>query len=189
MTTAGDAGHTGPMPNDQATAPVRIRSARVQDAAALARVHVGAWQATYRGTMPDAYLDGLDVEHWTHGWARELRAGRRANLMVAEVAGDLVGFAHPGPDRAEDGDGELYAINVAPDAWGRGVGRSLLEASEDALWRLGHRCAVLWVVPSNDRARRFYERAGWQDDHAAKRAVVNGVEVDEVRYAKVLSPR
>ena len=45
---------------------------------------------------------------------------------------------------------------------------------------------VLWVVPGNARARRFYERSGWSADGAERVAEVNGVTVPECRYAKRL---
>ena len=63
------------------------------------------------------------------------------------------------------GIGELYAINLDPQVWGRGFGRALLRDVTAELGGLGHREAVLWVVPQNDRARRLYESEDWRDDH------------------------
>ena len=38
----------------------RVRVATIEDAHAVGRVHVRAWQAAYRGgLMPDSYLDAL----------------------------------------------------------------------------------------------------------------------------------
>jgi RimJ/RimL family protein N-acetyltransferase len=41
---------------------------------------------------------------------------------------------------------------------------------------------VLWVLPGNARARRFYERAGWAADGTEKTSEAFGVSFDEVRY-------
>jgi len=49
---------------------VTVRHAAVGDAPALGRVHVRAWQAAYRGQMPDDYLDGLRPEEREAGWER-----------------------------------------------------------------------------------------------------------------------
>lgn len=168
---------------------VVVRAGVADDAAALARVHVAAWRAAYRGQMPDDYLDGLDVGRWTAGWRRVFAAGRTEHLQVAEVDGTLVGFVDVGPEREpgpEDpaGRGELYALNVHPDAWGAGAGPALLTAAHSRLHALGFGEAVLWVLPGNARARRFYERAGWHDDVAQKDAVLNGVAITERRYAR-----
>jgi len=61
----------------------------------------------------------------------------------------VVGFASFGPARDSDAAcdiGQLYAINLDPDVWGRGLGRALLNVT-DRLRELGYVEAVLWVVP------------------------------------------
>lgn len=169
-----------------------VRPGRADDAAALARVHVAAWRGAYRGHMPDAYLDAMDPDRWERGWDRMFAEGRTRHLLVAERAGAVVGFVDVGPEREPDGPpastprGELYAINVHPDAWGTGAGPALLEDAHRSLRALGFADAVLWVLPGNARARRFYERAGWSDEGTEKTATVNGVEVLERRYARAL---
>ena len=60
-----------------------------------------------------------------------------------------------------DGEtGELYAINLDPDHWGRGLGRALLAEVTRGLADVGYHSAVLWVATGNERARRLYESEG-----------------------------
>jgi ribosomal protein S18 acetylase RimI-like enzyme len=166
---------------------VTVRHARVQDAPAIGRVHVHAWQAAYRGQMPDDYLDGLRPEERAASWARGLRREPdRDAMLVAEDNGHLVGFALVGPAQDPVGAGQLYAINVDPDHWGKGAGRALLAAAQAELVRLGYTEAVLWVLPGNARARRFYELAGWADDAAQRTGEAWGVEFTEMRYRRRL---
>ena len=114
-----------------------VRPATVADAPAMGRLHVRAWQAAYRGEMPDDYLDGLRAEDRAAGWERALGVEReRAAVLVAELA------------------------------------------------RLGFEETVLWVLPANARARRFYEIAGWVADGASRTTEVLGVVVPEVRYRR-----
>jgi GNAT superfamily N-acetyltransferase len=168
---------------------VTIRHARIDDAAALGRLHVRAWQAAYRGQMPDDYLDGLRAEERAAGWDRGLQRDRaRHPVLVAERDGRVVGFAVIGAAEEPQGAGELHAINVDPDHWGTGAGRALLLAAHEQLARLGFAEAVLWVLPGNRRARRFYEAAGWVADGAERSAEVQGVVVPEVRYRRRLEP-
>jgi hypothetical protein len=54
---------------------VLIRRAQLADAAALAVVHVASWRRAYGGLLPDAYLDGLDVDRWTTRWEAALAEG------------------------------------------------------------------------------------------------------------------
>ena len=101
-------------------------------------------------------------------------------MFVAEQAGSVNGFVSVGPSREVEGEGELYAIYVHPDAWGSGAGPALM--GEARQW-LADRfpAAILWVLEDNPRARRFYEREGWTAD-MDRTDVVRGVEVAEVRY-------
>lgn len=38
---------------------MHIRKAAVEDAAAIAKVHVDSWRTTYKGIMPSDYLNSL----------------------------------------------------------------------------------------------------------------------------------
>jgi ribosomal protein S18 acetylase RimI-like enzyme len=162
-----------------------VRPATVADAPAMGRVHVRAWQAAYRGHMPDDYLDRLQPTERAAGWERAMGRERpRSALLVAEQDGEVVGFAALGPSPDPEGAGELYSINVDPAHWGSGAGRALLEAVQDELDRLGFAETVLWVLPANARARRFYERAGWVADGSERTVDALGVTVPEVRYRR-----
>ena len=141
---------------------VTVRPATVADAPAMGQLVVRAWQAAYRGQMPDDYLNGLRAEERAAYWDGVLRReDRRGVILVAERDGEVVGFAAAGPSPDPQGAGELYAINVDSDHWGGGAGRALLGAAQAELDRMGFAESVLWVLPGNARARRFYERAGW----------------------------
>ena len=157
-----------------------IRPGTAADAEGVARVHVETWQAAYAHVLPLEQLQALSLD---------VRAGwhRTHPPIVAEVDGEVVGFVSVGGSRDEDAEGELYAIYVHPDHWGTGAGRALMEAGEAELRRLGHRNVVLWVLEDNPRARRFYERAGWETDGAERGIEIFGITVPEVRYAKTLT--
>ena len=164
---------------------VTIRPARIPDAPAIGRVHVRAWQAAYRGHMPDDYLDGLRAEDRAAYWERALRRDDlRGTILVVEGGGEVVGFAAVGPSPDPQGVGELYAINLDPDHWGTGTGRALLEEAQAELARLGFGETVLWVLTGNARARRFYEIAGWVADSSERTSEDFGVTVPEVRYRR-----
>lgn len=58
----------------------------------------------------------------------------------------------------------LEAIAVAQNAEGRGIGKALLQAAEAAARERGARSMSLHVFASNARARRVYERAGYDEE-------------------------
>jgi L-amino acid N-acyltransferase YncA len=162
-----------------------VRPATVADAPAIGRLTVRAWQAAYRGHMPDDYLDGLRASDRAAHWEGALRReDLRGVILVAERAGEVIGFAVAGPSRDPEGAGELYVINLDPDHWGTGAGRALLEAAQAELARLGFDEWVLWVLSGNARARRFYEIAGWVADGTQRTSEVFGTTVHEVGYRR-----
>ena len=75
----------------------------------------------------------------------------------------------------------MYAIYVLPEAWGSGAGTSLMAAFKDWLAQEGYTTAMLWVLADNPRARRFYEREGWQVD-GSRVDTIRGVEVEEALH-------
>jgi L-amino acid N-acyltransferase YncA len=142
--------------------------------------------------MPDAFLASLDGVARAARWRVWLGApteGRRV-LVALDDTEVLVGFASVGPARDEPGErGELYAINVAPAAWGTGAATALLAAATRALADLGHREAMLWVLRENARARRFYQREGWVQEGDRRDTISeNGFtfDVDELRYVRAV---
>lgn len=142
--------------------------------------------------MPDEYLQSLSSADRAQMWLQTLQQApgpRSSRLVVEGDAGEVVGFILVGPvqEDLETGEGEVFALNVDPDAWGLGLGQALLAAGMKALRLAGFVEAVLWVHPANGRVRSFYEAAGWQADGAERRREVLGVEVPEVRYRKSLA--
>lgn len=78
-------------------------------------------------------------------------------VFVAEVAGAVQGFAAILP--RDDGDAELDALFVEPEAWQQGIGRALVEACCVAARAAGARC--LYVV-GNPHAEGFYTSCGFK---------------------------
>jgi ribosomal protein S18 acetylase RimI-like enzyme len=138
-----------------------IRSATVTDASAIARVHVASWQSTYRGLLPDEFLASLSEAGYGDRWKRVIgeASGR---VYVVEEAGEVVGFASCGRERAGESTfgGELYAIYVLDSAQRRGHGRELVRAAVAGLRAMGFNDMIIWVLRDNEAARRFYERLG-----------------------------
>ncbi len=106
-----------------------VRPADVDDAAAIARVHVESWRTTYRGLLPDDFLDSLSQGRYLERWLRSL-GDDATRVYVAEDAHEVVAFASGGRERAgEDGySGELYAIYVLEGAQRQGHGMGLVRA-------------------------------------------------------------
>ena len=168
---------------------VRVRRAACGDAAAIAMVHVRSWQAAYQGLLPQAYLDSLDPGQRRDRWERilaETTCSRSATLLAESTEG-VVGFARLCPTRDDDGDpaivGEITSIYLLPAAWGTGIGTQLMQQSL-RVFETCYQQATLWVLDTNERARRFYEIGGWLADGAIKRDRTHGFVLTKVRYRR-----
>ncbi|MGW0608959.1 N-acetyltransferase family protein [Streptomyces sp. NPDC002788] len=170
---------------------LRIREMTLADCDRVAEIRTRGWQRAYQGMIPQSYLDGLSVTEDAERRRSHLAQGDGSvvNLVAEDTGGEVMGWACHGPYR--DGevhteDAELYAIYVHPERVGHGAGRALLGESVARCSAAGHGRLLLWVLRENDRARRFYERAGFRADGAEEPFEVDGVAVPEVRYARPL---
>ena len=165
-----------------------VRLATVEDAEGLAIVHVRAWQEAYRGLVPQEYLDQRDPARRRLAWRRWIEDARApaATLVAEDKVGNIVGFVSVStsrdPDANPDVEGEIQAIYLLPEYWGQGLGRLLMEAGLRRLEDAGYHEVTLWVLESNQHARRFYEAGGWHADGSTKTDSSRGIALSEVRY-------
>lgn len=166
-----------------------IRSATSVDARAVATIHVEAWRAAYRGIVPDEYLNSLSIEGRESVWRPSLLAAD-TSTWVAEESDAIVGWISAGRSRDTDAGtsaGEIWAVYVAPECWGKGVGRSLCEQAEQHLRTEGFITVTLWVLKDNKRAVKFYQSNGFALDIGATKEIERGGKtLSEVRFRKPL---
>ena len=113
--------------------------------------------------------------------------GGRSRFLIAVDGHDILGFASVGPSRDDDSlpdTGELLSLYLVERAAGTGVGARLLTEAEPRLRTRGFDRASLWVLGTNARARRFYEREGWTWDGTESAHQVQCANLPIVHYAK-----
>jgi ribosomal protein S18 acetylase RimI-like enzyme len=159
-----------------------IRPAEFDDAARLGRVHVETWRATYRGLLPDDYLDGLSDIRQAAFWSRALDdADRAAGATVAEDEdAGVVGFCDCGPERGGATGGEILAIYILPEWQRQELGRRLIAASAAHLIANGFESLAVWALEDNP-ARAFYTALGGAPAEK-RRLSIGGIEVIEQCY-------
>jgi GNAT superfamily N-acetyltransferase len=165
-----------------------LRPAQPDDAMAVARVHVRSWQVAYRTLMPQRYLDQLRPEDRAAHYDFVTGDPQKPHTIVAVESESVLGFATTMPARVEDlnGYGELAALYVDPEHWGRGIGLALVQAARAHLVEAGFLKAMLWVLVGNTRADRFYQKDKWLPDGTRRADTIWGVQVDELRYIREL---
>lgn len=162
-----------------------IRKASPADAPGIARVHVGSWQSTYKGIMPDEVIASRSYEQREALWSRVLTEQVESTFVyVAEGdGGHIVGFASGGANRTLDlaYDGEIHAIYILKQQQGKGTGRALMSAVACRLLKEGFASVLLWVLSDNHQARRFYESLGGRDV-AERQEEWGEAVIDELAY-------
>ena len=166
---------------------MQVRTATAADAEQIARIHVETWRAAYHGQIPDRVLDALNVEDRAAFWNKRL-AEPEGSVFVAEGDG-VIGFCDLVRSRDEDANpqavGEIVAIYVLSQHWRKGAGRALCDCALAEARRRGFEEVTLWVLASNDRAKRFYEAMGFRLDGVAKtEKLADGSDLHEVRFRK-----
>ena len=142
-----------------------VRAATADDAAAIAEVFLAAARESWGAAGGEApVLEPLQM----HG-----------GELVAEDDEGITGFAIVK-------DSEIDLLFTHPRAWGRGAGRALVVAAEDALRDAGCSEVSLWTEERNASARRVYQASGWRKTTESRERVWNGAPLRELRYRKRL---
>lgn len=111
---------------------------------------------------PDAFSSTAAQESTLpeHDWRARLERTDAVTLL-AVVGGVDVGMVVGAPHHEQPADAGLYAMWVAPEARGQGVGDALITAVADWARTAGYPRLRLDVADANARAVRLYERMGF----------------------------
>lgn len=130
----------------------------------------------------DAFLEGVTAE----AFEDEL-ASPDFMFRLAEDSGRLAGFVKLGPDNlpgeALPGTIELYQLYVLKPWHGSGIASELMNWSIAESRRQGARYLTLTVYIDNHRARRFYERCGFEE--VGKYVFMVGNHADDDRIMRL----
>lgn len=140
-----------------------IREATPADAEAVARLHVESWQTAYRGILLEDYLENDALRERIATWQERFSKNFQKPMfvLIAELGDEMVGFVCVFTEEDLVYGSFVDNLHVVPRLTGRGLGRELLSAAAERLVADGSRVGLyLWVIEQNEKARRFYEKAG-----------------------------
>ena len=168
-----------------------LRPAQPSDALAIARVHVRAWQHGYAGILPASYLNQLRPEDRAEKYDLSHADPSHPHTIVAtdnNIGDQIIGFATTRPSQEPDlpHHGELTALYVDPDSWGRGIGVALVSAARAHLVSLSLRHAYLFTLVDNLRAQHFYKSDQWTPDGLTRTDTFWGAAVHILRFQRSL---
>ena len=149
------------------------------DIMAISRIYEESWKYTYKGLIPQDYLESIPEGRWV----ANLENSNWSTLVCIDN-GRIVGTSSFCESRFSQFSGwaEIIAIYLLADYMGRGFGKALFDSVIVELKKMGYRNIFLWVLEENLRARKFYEKEGFIMTDAYLDDNIGGKNVCEIRY-------
>ena len=136
-----------------------IRAAKLEDAGAIARVHIRSWRETFSPILSAEQIAAKDLDEgsqtaiWTkrlseeEGISRFTFVAEEERLIAYVTGGKIRGIVH---DSVDDwADAELQQIYVLAEAQGKGIGKALVVRLAEELSRQGFKSLIVWVMTLN----------------------------------------
>ena len=162
------------------------RDGRPGDGEALSKLFCESFAATFGHLYAEQDLAAFLCDKEAAAFEAEL-AREDFAFRLAEEAGVLAGYAKLGPNdlpgAAPPATLELYQLYVLASWQGAGVGAVLMDWTMAEARRRGATHLTLSVYVDNHRARRFYEKRGFEE--VGKYTFMVGEHEDDDRIMRV----
>ena len=163
---------------------VIIRKAIPGDEQVLAYIQTESWKAAFAGILsPEELVRCTDLQNAEQMY-RNILLSEFCDNAIEFVDGNPHCIAAWGKNRCDLGDtvGELICIHSLQNNWAKGYGSAMMEYVLAQLQQAQYESVILWVFEENARARKFYEKHGFELTEQKKLA--NGIA--ELMYIKKL---
>ena len=139
-----------------------IRKKERKDCADVAHVVTVAWNETYKGIVPDDFLEGLYLNEEERAINSYNNFDENDNHQyVLEVDGKVIGFVNVGStdEKEYDNCGELHAIYIINGYKGNGYGKKLINIGIEELKKMGYNKMIIGCLEGNP-SNEFYKHIG-----------------------------
>ena len=139
-----------------------IRKRERKDCADIAHIVTLGWNETYKGIVPDWFLEELKINE--EGRAKkaydEFDISNNTQLVL-EIDNKVVGFAKFGKsdDDKLENCSEVFALYILKEYKGNGYGKKLVEAASYELKQLGYDRMIIACLKGNP-SNEFYLHIG-----------------------------
>ena len=139
-----------------------IRKKERKDCVDVAHVVTVAWNETYKGIVPDDFLEGLYLNEEQRTINSYNKFDENDNHQyVLEVDGKVIGFVNVGStdEKEYDNCGELHAIYIINGYKGNGFGKELINIGIEELKKMGYNKMIIGCLEGNP-SNEFYKHIG-----------------------------
>lgn len=136
-----------------------IRKANDSDIELITNLYIGNWKKTYKGLLPNEFLNSLKVSDGIQKW-QEYLGKERYMIFVAYEEKKFLGFSACKEDDEIEHCLYLDSLHVSEASRGKGIGTKLLNTVGDYAYNQGYKCMSICIVKGNSNAKDLYEKLG-----------------------------
>lgn len=164
---------------------IKIRKARLADAAEIANVHINSWREAYEGLIDQSFLDDrpLHFKNRYELWKKVTVNESQTTLVAESDTHGIVGFINgtSGRDEKYNDFAEVWCLYLLQKYQGQSIGYKLLKKFFEVQYQLGFRKGYLWVLDKNPTIN-FYKRTGGEFLGETKSDVIGEQTVKELCF-------
>ncbi|MCQ2969602.1 MAG: GNAT family N-acetyltransferase [Clostridium sp.] len=136
-----------------------IRKANENDIIEISKLYVSNWKKTYKGILPQKYLDGLNIDYGIEKWGKYINEEEQ-KVFVAYENDEFLGFTACKVDDEEKDWWYLDSLHVSEGSRGKGIGTKLINTVGKYAFDNKYKCMSICIVKGNDNAKELYEKLG-----------------------------
>ena len=160
---------------------ITFRRATIADSLAVGRVHVQSWRESFKGIVPQSFLDKMSMQDRTRAFRTRFTDDDYRMFIAETPKNGVIGFADFGKarDTGRSYQAELYAIYLLRDFQRQGIGRKLFTLGVESLVADGMNSMYVLTLETSPY-KSFYENMGG-------RVVDRGaIDIGGVKYAELI---
>lgn len=137
------------------------RKATSEDIQPIAKVHIASWRESFRGIVPQDFLDKMSVKNRIDFLSKRFLNSDVKFFVAENTEKNIIGFAEYGRARNKKYgcDAELYAIYFLREFQRKGIGSKLFQIGIRDLINSGYESMYLEALV-NSPFKSFYEKMG-----------------------------
>ena len=135
-----------------------IRDAVYSDIDNIAKLYISNWKETYKGLLPEDYLNSLTKEYAVEKWNKYLKSEN--HIFVAYEENEFLGFVASKKDDNEECYWYLDSLHITKNSRGTGIGTKLIYKVGKYALTNGYQCMSICIVKGNDSAKSIYKKLG-----------------------------
>ena len=143
---------------------ITIRKAKLGDEKILAHIQTESWKSAFANIISaDDLKKYTDIVKAESMYKNVLKSGY-AEISVLEIDGKphcIAAWSKARNPQFSD-CAEIICIHSLCNNWGKGYGSMMMNHIIDEIKNSEYKSVLLWVFEKNTRARRFYEKHGFE---------------------------